>query len=85
MYDKYRSKGVYWMKKIPVIMDVDTGIDDAVALILAMQSEKLDIKGITVVAGNQTLDKTLYNTLSVVDYFGRKDIPVANHLYGRSM
>ena len=65
------------MKKIPVIMDVDTGIDDAVALILAMQSEKLDIKGVTVVAGNQTLDKTLYNTLSVVDYFGRKDIPVA--------
>lgn len=65
------------MKKIPVIMDVDTGIDDAVALILAMQSDKLDIKGVTVVAGNQTLEKTLHNTLSVVEYFGRKDIPVA--------
>ena len=65
------------MKKIPIIMDVDTGIDDAVALVVALQSTKLDVKGITVVAGNQTLDKTLYNTLSVVEYLGRKDIPVA--------
>lgn len=65
------------IKKIPVIMDVDTGIDDAVAILVAMASPKIDIKGITVVAGNQTLDKTLYNTLSVVEYFGRSDIPVA--------
>ena len=65
------------MKKIPVIMDVDTGIDDAVALILALQSDRLDIKGVTVVAGNQVLDKTFYNTLAVVDYFGKKDIHVA--------
>lgn len=65
------------MEKIPVIMDVDTGIDDAVALILAMQSDKLDIKGVTVVAGNQTLDKTLYNTLSVVDCFAKYPIHVA--------
>lgn len=65
------------MKKIPVIMDVDTGIDDAVALILAMSSPQIDLKGVTVVAGNQILEKTLYNTLSVVDYFGRGDIPVA--------
>lgn len=65
------------MKKIPVIMDVDTGIDDAVAIILAMSAEQIDLKGITVVAGNQILDKTLHNTLSVVEYFGGKDIPVA--------
>ncbi|MBQ9845737.1 MAG: nucleoside hydrolase [Oscillospiraceae bacterium] len=64
-------------KKIPVIMDVDTGIDDAVAIILALSSPQLDVRGITVVAGNQTLDKTLHNTLSVVDYFGRGDVPVA--------
>ena len=31
------------MKKIPVIMDVDTGIDDAVALILAMSSPQIDL------------------------------------------
>ena len=65
------------IKKIPVIMDVDTCIDDAVAIILAMASQEIDLRGITVVAGNQTLDKTLHNTLSVVEYFGRKDIPVA--------
>ncbi|MBR2503241.1 MAG: nucleoside hydrolase [Oscillospiraceae bacterium] len=65
------------MKKIPVIMDVDTGIDDAVAILVAMAAPQLDIKGITVVAGNQTLEKTLHNTLSVVEYFGRSDIPVA--------
>ncbi|MEG1896025.1 MAG: nucleoside hydrolase [Oscillospiraceae bacterium] len=65
------------MKKTPIILDVDTGIDDAVALVLALQSSELDVRGITVVAGNQTLEKTLYNTLSVVEFLGRKDIPVA--------
>ena len=65
------------MKKIPIIIDVDTGIDDAVALLLALQAEKLDIKGITTVAGNQTIEKTTRNTLDVVEYFGRADIPVA--------
>jgi len=65
------------MSKIPVIIDVDTGIDDAVALALALQAEKLDIKGITTVAGNQTIEKTTRNTLDVVEYFGRSDIPVA--------
>ena len=65
------------MKKIPVIMDVDTGIDDAVALILAMSSPQIDLKGVTVVAGNKIIEKTLHNTLSVVDYFGNGNIPVA--------
>ena len=65
------------MNKIPVIIDVDTGIDDAVALVLALQAEELDIKGITTVAGNQTIEKTTRNTLDVVEYFGRADIPVA--------
>lgn len=65
------------MKKTPIIMDVDTGIDDAIALMLALQADELEVKGITVVAGNQILSKTLHNTLSVVEYLGRKDIPVA--------
>ena len=65
------------MNRIPVIIDVDTGIDDAVALVLALQSEKLDIRGITTVAGKQTIEKTTRNTLDVVEYFGRSDIPVA--------
>ena len=65
------------MSKIPVIIDVDTGIDDAMALVLALQSDKLDIRGITTVAGNQTIEKTTRNTLDVVEYFGREEIPVA--------
>ncbi len=65
------------MKRMPIIMDVDTGIDDAVAIMLALSSEKLDVKGITVVAGNQTIDKTLYNTLAVVQYLKKSEIPVA--------
>ena len=65
------------MNKIPVIIDVDTGIDDAVALVVALQAKELDIKGITTVAGNQTIEKTTRNTLDVVEYFGRSDIPVA--------
>ena len=65
------------MKKIPVIIDVDTGIDDAIALILALQADELDIKGITTVAGNQTIEKTTRNTLDVVEYFNRTDVPVA--------
>jgi len=47
------------MKKIPVIIDCDPGHDDAIALILAFASEELDVKAVTVVAGNQTADKTL--------------------------
>ncbi len=64
------------MSKIPVIMDVDTGIDDAIAITLALQSDKLDVKLITTVAGNQTIEKTTQNTLNVVSYLG-KDVPVA--------
>lgn len=64
------------MKPRPIIMDVDTGIDDALALFLVAGSKELDLKGITVVAGNQTLDKTLSNTLKMVEML-RLDIPVA--------
>jgi len=62
--------------KRPVIIDTDPGIDDAVAFFLAFAAEELDIKGITAVAGNQTLDKTGTNALKLVDFAGQK-IPVA--------
>lgn len=64
-------------KKIPVIIDCDTGIDDALALTMACASPKLDIKAITVVAGNVELAYTLPNTLNVLKLLGREDIPVA--------
>lgn len=66
------------MKKIPIIMDVDTGVDDAIAILLAATSDEIDLRGITTVAGNQTLKKTSRNTLQVLEMAGRTDIPVAS-------
>lgn len=63
------------MKKIPVIIDCDPGLDDVIALIMAFANEKLDVKAVTVVAGNQTLDKVANNTLKVLSYAGI-DVPV---------
>ncbi len=56
---------------INVILDVDTGIDDMVAIVMATKSKKLDIKGIIATAGNQTLPITLKNTLSVCQQLGQ--------------
>jgi pyrimidine-specific ribonucleoside hydrolase len=60
------------MKKIPVIIDCDPGHDDALALILACASEKLDLKAVTVTGGNQTLAKTLLNAKKVLSYIGKR-------------
>lgn len=63
------------MKKIKMILDCDTGHDDAIALMLAAKHPDIDLLGVTVVAGNQTLDKTLPNTLNVCQRLGI-DVPV---------
>lgn len=64
------------MSKRPIIIDTDPGIDDAVALAIALFSDKLDVKLITTVAGNVSLDKVTYNTLRLLKFYG-KEIPVA--------
>ncbi|MGM0603260.1 MAG: nucleoside hydrolase [Bacillota bacterium] len=56
------------MKRKKIILDVDPGHDDAIAILLAAKAENLDLRGITVVAGNQILEKTLTNTLNIVNY-----------------
>lgn len=58
-----------------VIIDCDTGLDDAVALLLAIRSPVLNVKGITCVNGNVNLANVINNTLRVVEHSG-KDIPV---------
>ena len=63
-------------KKYSVIIDTDPGIDDAAALTAAMLSKEIDIKLITTVAGNVSVDKTTLNALKLVEFLG-KDIPVA--------
>jgi inosine-uridine nucleoside N-ribohydrolase len=60
-----------------VIIDTDPGVDDALALLLAMLSPELKIEAITPVAGNVPLELTLPNALRLVEIAGRTDIPVA--------
>ncbi len=55
------------MKKIPVWFDCDTGVDDAIALLLLCQLDAFDVVGVSTVAGNVELDKTTDNTLRVLD------------------
>lgn len=62
-------------EKTKVILDVDTGSDDAIALITAILSPALDLVGITTVNGNRPLPNTTENTLRVVDLLKSK-IPV---------
>nr|MCR5290193.1 nucleoside hydrolase [Treponema sp.] len=64
-------------KKIPIIIDCDTGTDDAIALIMACAAKKLSLKAVTTVAGNQTVDKTTLNTLKVLSFLGAHKVPVA--------
>ncbi|MFI7066678.1 nucleoside hydrolase [Kribbella sp. NPDC050124] len=61
----------------PVILDVDTGLDDACALLLAARHPELDLKAVTCVGGNVGLDDVVANTLTVLDAAGRPDVPVA--------
>ena len=63
------------MSKIKMILDVDTGSDDAVAIMLAALHEDVELLGITTVAGNKGLNFTTDNTLRVVDLLGM-NIPV---------
>lgn len=66
------------MKKIPMVLDVDTGTDDAIALICTLMSrDVLDIQAITAVAGNVPLEYTAKNTIDIVDTLGYTDIRVA--------
>lgn len=61
------------MDKIKLIMDVDTGTDDAVAILMAMASDDIDLLGICSVNGNRNVELTTDNTLRVVDYVGNGD------------
>lgn len=81
-----------------VILDCDPGHDDAVALLMAAQSDAVDLRAVTTVAGNHTIEKTTRNALSILTLAGRTDIPVtrgvsdplvreqviADHVHGES-
>ncbi len=60
-----------------IIIDADTGVDDAIAILLALRSPELKVEAFTAVSGNVPLALTLPNTLRMVEVAGRTDIPVA--------
>ncbi len=86
-------------ERLPIIIDSDPGKDDAVAILLALASpDKLDVRAITVVAGNVPLALTERNARALAALAGRDDIPVyagyaaplshalitAEHIHGKS-
>jgi inosine-uridine nucleoside N-ribohydrolase len=60
-----------------IIIDTDPGIDDAMAIFLALRSPELKVEAITPVCGNVPLEFTLPNALRLVEIAGRTDVPVA--------
>lgn len=60
-----------------VVLDVDTGCDDAIAILLALNSPELDVIAIGTTHGNVESDLGALNTLRVLERVGRGDIPVA--------
>ncbi len=61
---------------IPVVLDVDTGVDDACALLLAALHPGLDLRAVTCVGGNAPLVDVVRNTLTVLELVDRRDVPV---------
>ena len=61
---------------VPVILDVDTGIDDALALAFAVRSARCDLVAVTTLAGNADVERTTANTLAVLDWMGAGKVPV---------
>ena len=62
---------------IPIVLDVDTGTDDALAILYAVSHPDLDVLAISCVAGNSGLDQVVINSTKVLDAAGAPDIPVA--------
>jgi purine nucleosidase len=61
----------------PVLLDVDTGIDDMVALLIAATAPELNLRGVTCVAGNVEIHHVARNTGKILRMAGRGDVPVS--------
>ncbi|MBQ6358351.1 MAG: nucleoside hydrolase, partial [Clostridia bacterium] len=62
--------------RIPIWLDTDPGVDDAMAMALLFALPEYDVKGVSAVAGNVELSKTFQNARDLAAFFGRKDVPV---------
>ncbi len=65
------------MPALPVLLDVDTGVDDALALLFAAAHPGIDLLGVSCVAGNASLERVVENTLRVLAVGGAGHVPVA--------
>ena len=61
-----------------ILFDTDPGVDDAMALLLALRSPEIEVLGVTTVFGNSSVEVTTRNALNLLDFAGRADIPVAS-------
>jgi purine nucleosidase len=64
------------LERVPLILDVDTGIDDSLALLYACASAEVDLLAVTCVGGNTDARRVARNTLAVLELAGRPDVPV---------
>ena len=64
------------MNKTKIILDTDPGNDDLLAIIMALKSDLIDLRGLTIVGGNASLENTTNNALSLLTYMGRMEVPV---------
>ena len=62
--------------RIPLLIDTDPGVDDALAILMAFDDPRHDIVGLTIAAGNVGLKHTVANALKLCEVVGRSDIPV---------
>ena len=60
-----------------ILLDTDPGIDDALAILLAIASPEIQLEGIVTVHGNCDVERTTINALSLLELVGKTDIPVA--------
>ena len=66
------------MKRIPIIVDTDPGVDDFFCLAIAAAYDELfDLRAVTTIGGNNTTDVTTRNALDILKLFHREDVPVA--------
>ena len=61
---------------VRVILDVDTGVDDALAIALAVCDPRVQLDAVVAVAGNVGLERTTSNSLKVLDWLGATRVPV---------
>ncbi len=61
---------------MPILLDVDTGVDDAIAIGLALADPEIELVACTTLAGNIDVTQATRNTLSVLDWFGATEVPV---------